>query len=85
MIDSGPPTTPDYNMQKYFYCVLETMKLFAIATKEAIAVVDKFDLNQGSVRRHSELKTPSDDKINKSPIVDALLRELPPLNLTKTC
>ena len=84
VIDSGPPEGPDYNMKKYFYCVLETMEQFAIATKEAIAVVDKFDLNQGSVRRRIELKTPSDDKLNKSPIVNTLLRELPPLNPTKT-
>ena len=51
VIDSGTPEGPEYNMQKYFYCVLETMEQFAIATKKAITVVDKFDLNQGSVRK----------------------------------
>ena len=68
VIDFGTPVGPDYNMQKYFYCVLETIVQFAIATKEAIAVVDKFDLNQGIVRKRIELKTQSDDKLNKLPI-----------------
>ena len=84
VVDSGTHEGPDYNMQNYFYCVLETMEQFAIATNEAISVVDKFDLNQGNVRKRIELKTPSDDKLNNSPIVYELLKELPPLNPTKT-
>ena len=49
--DSGIPKGPDYNNYKYFYFVLDTIKQFANAAKEAIAVVDKFDSNQGSVRK----------------------------------
>ena len=78
--DSGIPEGPDYNKYKYFYCVLDTMEQFAKATKEAIPVVDQFDLNQGGVRKRIELKTPSEDMFSRPHHADALIGELSPLN-----
>ena len=80
--DTGLPEGPDYNNFKRFYCGLDTMEKFAKATNEAITVVDKFNLNQGNVRKRIELETATEDMIISSPFPNALLVELSPLNTT---
>ena len=73
---------PDYNNFNIFYCGLNTMEKFAKATNEAIKVVDKFNLNQGNVRKRIELETATEDMIISSPFPNALLVELSLLNTT---
>ena len=76
VVDSGFPEGPDYSKHKYSYCVLHTMVQFAKAIMEAIPVADKFDLNQGNVRKRIEQKTPSEHKFSMSPHAFALIGEL---------
>ena len=58
------------------------MEKFAKATNEAITVVEKFNLNQGNVRKRIELEPATEDMIISSPFPNALLVELSPLNTT---
>ena len=80
--DTGLPEGPDYNNLKRFYCGLDTMEKFDKATNKAITVVEKFNLNQGNVRKRIELVTATEDMLISSPFPNALLGELSPLNTT---
>ena len=80
--DTGLPEGPDYGAFKRFYCDLVTMTKFAISTNEATPVVDKFNLNQGNVRKRIELVAATEGMIIASPFPNALLGELAPLHPT---
>ena len=82
MVNNKILNGPNYDKHKYFKCVLDIMKQFANATKEAIAMEDKFDYNQGVAHKRIEIKTFSEDMFRESPHAIALLGELSPQNPT---